>query len=395
MSAIASPRTGVWPKLHRVINGRSAGLLLANVAIFAYLSIATTDYLTRQNIINLLYQMTPIAIAGLGTALLIITGFVDLSIGSIFGLAAVSSAMLSSVVNPWLAIAIGVVIAAACGYLNGVLVWRIRISPIIITLGSLIVIAAVVDLLTQGEAVANVPNAYGALGQAQPFGIPSAVYIMIGGALIVGLILAKTTLGLHIYAIGGNRDAADTAGVSVRRIVLAIFLFNGAVAGLAGVLTASRFGTADPTYGVNFELSVITAVVLGGIAFSGGEGSIFGALLGVAFVTLINSAVIAIGINAYYGTMVQGIALIVAVGLDQAVIEQREHHRRAIAMREQERAEPAVEEVLATATATATLDRTPAPAVSFSSAAAAERSGPSATGERSGPASLAGDATPV
>jgi ribose transport system permease protein len=391
MTAIASPKPHVRPRLRGVINGRSAGLLLANAAIFIYLSAATTDYLTRQNIINLLFQMTPIAIAGLGTALLIITGYVDLSIGSIFGLAAVSSAMLSSVINPWLAIALGVLIAAACGYLNGVLVWRIRISPIIITLGSLIVIAAIVDLMTQGEAVANVPNAYGALGQAQPFGIPSAVYIMVGGAILVGIVLAKTTLGLHIYAIGGNREAADTAGVSVRRIVLAIFFFNGAVAGLAGVLTASRFGTADPTYGVNFELSVITAVVLGGIAFSGGEGSIFGALLGVVFVTLINSGVVAIGINAYYGTMVQGIALIVAVGLDQAVIEQRERHRRAIAMREQQRAEPGSEEVLPTAP----LDRAPVPSVSLSPTAASERNGPSATGERSGPANLAGDATPV
>ncbi|HTX01834.1 MAG TPA: ABC transporter permease [Acidimicrobiales bacterium] len=327
-------RRAAGQRATRVFNARSAGLALVNAGIFVYLSFETTDYFTHRNIVNLLVQMVPIGIAGLGTAPLIITGNIDLSIGSIYGLAAVSSAMLAKDMNPQLAIVVAVLIAAGCGLVNGLLVWRIRISPIIITLGTLTALLAVVELITQGEAVANVPNAYSDLGNYTLWQVPATVYIMLGGVVVVGVVLSRTTIGLHMYAIGGNREAADMAGVRVRRIIIGTFVFNGALAGFAGILEASRFGTADPTYGVNFNLSVITAVILGGVAFAGGEGTITGATLGVVFITLINSGIVAIGINAYYGTMVQGLALVVAVAIDQLVLEQRDRHRKAVAMRE-------------------------------------------------------------
>jgi ribose transport system permease protein len=214
-------------------------------------------------------------------------------------------------------------------------VWRIRISPIIVTLGSLTLLRAVVLLLTQGEAVADVPRSFGALGQARPLEIPSSIYILAVGAFLAGVVLSQTTIGRYLYAIGGNREAAEMAGIPVRRLVLGAFLFNGAIVGLAGVLTASRFDAADPSYGVMFELDVLTAVILGGVAFSGGEGSIGGALLGVAFITVVNSGLVVLGINAYYGDIIKGGALILAVGLDQLVLEQRERHRRIVAMREE------------------------------------------------------------
>ncbi len=326
-------------RLSSVLNARSSGLALVIAVMFVYLSFATTDYLTHRNIVNLLYQMTPIGIAALGTAPLIITGNVDLSIGSIYGLTAVSAAMLSNVINPQLAIVAGVAIGAVCGLINGALVWRVKISPIIITLGSLTALLAITELISGGEAIANIPNSFSDLGNYSLWEIPLSVFIMLIGGVVAAAILARSTTGLHIYAIGGNREAAEMAGVKVRRIVIGAFVVNGALAGFAGVYVASRFGTADPTFGINFELSVIIAVILGGIAFAGGEGTITGALLGVAFITLINSGIVAIGINAYYGTIVQGVALIVAVAIDQLVIEQRERHRKMVAMRE-DRGEP-------------------------------------------------------
>ena len=319
----------------RVLNGRSASLLGAIVVMVAYLSTQNSHYWTRLNVTNLLQQMTPVGIAALGTTLLIISGYVDLSIGSMFGLAGVVAAMLSRAVDPWLAIVFGVALTAVVGLTNGLLVWRIRISPIIVTLGSLTLLRAVVLLLTQGEAVADVPKSFGNLGQARPLDIPSSIYIMLVGAIITGVVLSKTTIGRYLYAIGGNREAAEMAGIPVRRLVLGAFMFNGAIVGLAGVLTASRFVAGDPSYGVMFELDVLTAVILGGVAFSGGEGSIAGALLGVAFITIVNSALVVLGINAYYGDIVKGGALIVAVALDQLVLEQRERHRRMVAMREE------------------------------------------------------------
>jgi len=319
----------------RFLNGRSSSLLGAILVMVVFLSTQNSHYWTRQNITNLLQQMTPVGIAALGTTLLIVAGYVDLSIGSLFGLAAVVAAMLSRTINPQLAIAMGVLLAGAVGLTNGLLVWRIRISPIIVTLGSLTLLRAVVLLLTQGEAVADVPRAFGGLGQARPLDIPSSIYILAVGAILTGIVLSKTTIGRYLYAIGGHREAAEMVGLPVRPLVLGAFLFNGAIVGLAGVLTASRFAAADPSYGVMFELDVLTAVILGGVAFSGGEGSIGGALLGVAFITIVNSGLVVLGINAYYGDIVKGGALIVAVGLDQLVLEQRERHRRLLAMREE------------------------------------------------------------
>jgi ribose transport system permease protein len=345
------PRMTGLRRINGVLSARSAALGLVIVALFTYLSFDTTDYFTRRNVINLLIQMMPIGIAALGTAPLIITGNVDLSIGSIFGLAAVSAALMARVVDPQLAIVLAVVVAAACGLINGLLVWRVRISPIIITLGSLTALLAVVELITQGTAVVGVPASFGDLGNATLWQVPVSVYLMLAGGVIVAVVLGRTTTGLHIYAIGGNREAADMAGVHVRRIVIGTFVFNAALSGFAGVLDASRFGTADPTFGINFELSVITAVILGGVAFAGGEGTVTGALLGVAFITLVNSGIVAIGINAYYGSMVEGLALIIAVSIDQLVLEQRERHRRAVAMREEHRpetlAQPALDELAA------------------------------------------------
>jgi ribose/xylose/arabinose/galactoside ABC-type transport system permease subunit len=319
----------------RFLSGRSASLLGAIVVMVIYLGTQNSHFLTRVNIINLLQQMTPVGIAALGTTLLIVAGYVDLSIGSLFGLAAVVAALLSRIVHPAVAIALAIALTGAVGLTNGLLVWRIRISPIIVTLGSLTVVRAVVLLLTQGESVADVPPSFGALGQARPLDIPSSIYIMLIGAFLTGIVLARTTTGRYLYAIGSHREAAEMAGLPVRTLVLGAFLFNGAIVGLAGVLTASRFDAADPSYGVMFELDVLTAVILGGVAFNGGEGSIGGALLGVAFITIVNSALVVLGINAYYGDIIKGGALILAVGLDQLVLEQRERHRRIVAMREE------------------------------------------------------------
>jgi ribose/xylose/arabinose/galactoside ABC-type transport system permease subunit len=337
MSTVAQRRAW-WRPLSlpaRFLNGRSSSLLAAIIVMVVFLSTQNSHYWTRLNITNLLQQMTPVGIASLGTTLLIISGYVDLSIGSMFGFAAVVAAMLSRSMDPGLAIALAVALTGLVGLINGLLVWRIRISPIIVTLGSLTILRAVVLLLTQGEQVADVPRSFGNLGQARPLDIPSSIYILIVAAIITGVILSKTTIGRHLFAIGGNREAAETVGIPVRRLVLGAFLFNGAIVGLAGVLTASRFAAADPSYGVMFELDVLTAVILGGVAFNGGEGSIGGALLGVAFITIVNSGLVVLGINAYYGDIVKGGALIVAVALDQLVLEQRERHRRMVAMREE------------------------------------------------------------
>jgi ribose transport system permease protein len=316
------------------ILGRNAALLLALAAFLALLGLRTDHYLTFDNLRVVALEMTPIAIASVGTTVLMVTGNIDLSIGSNFALAAVTAAMLSLHTRPLIAMVVGVLVAAAVGLGNGLLVWRIKLSPLIVTLGSLTLVRAIVLLVTQGIPVDGIPGGFTAIGQARPLGIPTSVWVALSAALIAGAVLTTTTTGRHLYAIGGNREASEAAGIPVRALVLGAFCLNGALVGVAGVLVASRFGTADPTFGNGFELDVITAVILGGVAFAGGEGGVRGVILAVALLGVVNSGIIALGVNAYWAGFVKGGALIFAVALDQLVHEQRERYRRAMARRE-------------------------------------------------------------
>jgi len=219
-----------------------------------------------------------------------------------------------------------------CGVFNGLLVWRISISPIIITIGSLSLMYGIALVLNQGQDVPNVPGNFTTFGSVTVFGFNIGVVILLVLCLAARIFLAGTVPGKYLYAIGGNREAAARVGIPIRRYVLGTFAFSGLLIGLAGVLLASQFGTASPDFGINLEVQVITAVILGGVAFNGGEGGIGGVLLAVIFLGILNSMIVALGINQYFADVIQGAALIIAVGLDQVVREQRERRKRAIAL---------------------------------------------------------------
>jgi ribose/xylose/arabinose/galactoside ABC-type transport system permease subunit len=164
--------------------------------------------------------------------------------------------------------------------------------------------------------------------------IPLPIWVLVALALIAHLILHYTTQGQHLFAFGGNKQAAEAAGVNGRRLVLASFALNGALVGTSAVLAASRFGTAAPTFGAGFELDVIAAVILGGVAFTGGEGSIIGVVLAVILLGVINSGLISTGIDPHYAQVVKGAALVIAVTLDQLTQEQQERQRKKLAFQE-------------------------------------------------------------
>jgi len=315
-------------------HGRNLGLALALALALAVLAIFSPKYMTLDNFVVVALQMAFIGIAALGTAHLVIGGNIDLSIGSLFALTAVVSAMLSRVVPPVLAMTLAITLGAMIGWLNGALVWRIKLSPIIITLGSLAILRGVVLLLTGGYSVRGVPREFAAIGQERLLGLPMPVIALGILAVLAQWILVRTTLGRHLFAIGGNRDACEAAGIPVRRLVLGTFFVNGAIVGLSGVLAASRFGSASPSFGVALELDVITAVILGGVAFTGGEGNVLGVMLAVALLGVINSGIVSLGIDPHYAEVVKGAALVVAVTLDQLSLEARERYRKMTAMRE-------------------------------------------------------------
>ncbi len=317
---------------------RNLGLLAALLIALAILAIFSPKYMNLQNFIVVGLQMSYIGIAAVGTTFLIISGNIDLSIGSMFALCAAVSAILSLYIEPQLAFLCGILLGGLIGLINGAMVWRIKISPIIITLGSLTILRGAVLLLTGGYTIRGVPKDFSLIGQWRPLEVPTPVWVFLILVVVAYFFLQTTTIGRHIFAIGGNREASEASGLTVRKLVLGVFLANGLIIGLAGTLAASRFGTAAPTFGEGYELDVITAVILGGVAFTGGEGNIVGVVLAVMLLGIINSGLVSLGIDPHYTYVVKGAALILAVTLDQLSQERQERFRTILARRERERA---------------------------------------------------------
>jgi ribose/xylose/arabinose/galactoside ABC-type transport system permease subunit len=314
--------------------GRNLGMLLALLASVGVIAAMRPQYLSPENLIVVALQMSFVGIAALGTAQLMISGNIDLSIGPLFALTATVAAILAKSTSPAVAAATSLALGTAIGFANGALVWRIKLSPLIVTLGSMAILRGVVLLATGGYAVRGVPKEFGALGQARWLGLPTPLWALLLLSIAVHLVLTRTSLGRHIYAVGGSREACTAVGIPVRRLVLGAFTVNGTVVALAGLLAASRFGSASPSFGTALELDVITAVILGGVAFTGGDGNVLGVLLAVLLLGVINSGIVTLGINPYYAEIVKGAALILAVGVDQLSQEGRDKYRRLLAMAE-------------------------------------------------------------
>ena len=314
--------------------GRNLGLLATLILGLLIVSIFSPQYLSIDNLLVVALQVSFVGIAAVGTAYLIISGNIDLSIGSQYAVCAVSAAMLAkSLPSPfaWLG---GILLGALLGLVNGLLVWRITISPIIITLGTLTIYRGIALRITNGFGVRGVPKSFSLLGQAHWLGLPMPVWVLLLLGTVAQLVLQFTRQGRHLVAFGGNKEAAQAFGINGQRLVLLSFACNGALVGTSAVLAASRFGTAAPTFGAGFELDVIAAVILGGVVFTGGEGSIVGVVLAVLLLGVINSGLISIGIDPHYAYMVKGLALVVAVTLDQVIQEQQHRHRKKMALLE-------------------------------------------------------------
>lgn len=326
-------------RLSSILRGRTRnlGLLIALGAWVAVVSAKNSNFATVDNMRVIGLNMAVTAIAAVGTAILVITGNIDLSIGSNFAMAAIFAASFSTDMPVPIAFVLAIGIAGLVGLFNGILCWKVPLSPIVITLGSLALFRGIVLVITHGAPVSDTPADFPRFGRALVFGVPMPIVVMLIVVLLASIVLGFTTIGRHCYAVGGNKQAAQAAGVNVRRITIGAFVVGGLLVGLSGVLAASRFDAPDPTYGTGFELEVITGVLLGGVSFAGGEGSVFGAMLGVLALSLIDAGLVSIGIDPFYSDVVQGGLLILAVSFDQVAHVQRERYQKAMAMREQAR----------------------------------------------------------
>jgi ribose transport system permease protein len=296
-------------------------LLIVLIAVLAiYLAIAYPATFPRfPNFAAVLLDSAQTGILTVGMMILMIGGAFDLSIGSILAFAGI---VAGSMVKDWglpaeLALVGGLLTGVVCGFANGAIITRFRINPLITTLATAGIIRGITQLVSPA-GVANLPDSIKPYGQTVIAGLQSPFWVMLIVALVFWFLMRKTRFFRQFYFVGGNARAATLSGIKVDRVLLAGFVLMGLLAGLAGTLLASRLSNAVVLAGVGVELRVITAAVLGGASLAGGVGTIPGAILGVIFMSLVQNAMIIAGVQVFWQSIVVGVVLLVAIGIDMA-----------------------------------------------------------------------------
>jgi ribose transport system permease protein len=302
---------------------QSQSLILLAIlgSISLILSIISDNFLSAYNILNILRQVSLTVITAGAVTMIMISGGLDLSVGGVLALAGVVAARLAVYGIPLsMAFLSGISIGVFAGALNGLLIISTGIPPVIATLGTMYVSRGLAYILSNGSAVVNgLPDHFGIIGELHIGFLPVLVIIMATILMLCHFVLSKTVLGRHIYAIGGNVNAAYLAGIPVRRVKLLLYVLGGTMAGLSGVLLASRLSCGDPNVGIGFEFDVIVAIVLGGTSLAGGEGRLSGTFIGALILAVLANGMNLLGIGAFYQYIVQGFILVLAVTLDFAL----------------------------------------------------------------------------
>lgn len=287
--------------------------------LFVILSIASPYFLTATNISSVIRQTVVINIMALGMTLVIVSGGIDLSVGSILAFSGVVGTMtMVSTDSVMLGILAGIASGALWGCANGLMIARMRIPPFIVTLGTLGIVRGLTLVISGGLPVVGLPKEHGFLGEGTIGPAPFVLVVLVACVIVAHFVLHSTKLGRYTYAIGSNEAAAIYAGIPVRRFKVAIYAICGLLTGLAGMIETSRLMTGQPTAGVTYELQVIAAVVIGGGSLTGGEGTVIGTLIGAFIMGLLSNGSDLLGINPYWQQVIIGAIIILAVALDVA-----------------------------------------------------------------------------
>jgi rhamnose transport system permease protein len=326
MSTHAAPAEGARARrlTEWVFRVRELGIIVVFLALVAVTAILEPRFVETDSLRNLALNASIFAILAVGQTLVLVTRNVDLSVGSVLGLSAYLAGDLLSK-HQGLALPIvfvlGMGLGAACGLFNGILVTWGRVPALVVTLGTLYIFRGLAFLWTNGTQVnaETLPDSFLNLGTDSIAGVPILVIIALVVLVVVGQWLRDYRAGRELYAIGSNPDGARLAGVRSERRVLTAFVLAGALAGLGGVLFTARFGTVDATAGFGYELTVIAAAVVGGVAIFGGSGSVYGAALGALLLQTITSSLIVLKVAAFWQQAAIGALLLLAIAFDRLV----------------------------------------------------------------------------
>ena len=296
---------------------RATGIALPFAALFITLAIASSSFLTKVNLLNILDQQSATLIIAAAGTLVLVAGGIDLSVGAIYALAGVTAAEIAQNSPSALAIFVGVCVGLAVGLVNGLVVTRLRINALIATLAMSFVVAGIATLVTHGNLVVLFEHPeFGDLARTQVFTVKTSIWIAVFVVAVIGVFLARTTAGRYMYAAGGNSEAARLAGVRVDAIRVLTFVVSGGAAGLAGVIDASRVLSAQASSGDTLAFTVLAGIVVGGTSIMGGEGAVWRTFLGVLFIALIGNGYDLLGLDPLYEQITLGVILLAAVALD-------------------------------------------------------------------------------
>lgn len=303
------------------------GILLLFIVLLAALT--GGKFLGAQNLINVIRQVSAIGIIAIGMTFVIIARGIDLSVGSVLAVAAVVASSLAQMPTapnkmfvgmapiPVLGILAGLAVGALLGLVNGSLVAGFRIPPFIATLGMMTSARGMANIYTNGRPLSTLDPAYNWVGQGDIGPIPVPIIIFALVAVVAHLMLTRTRFGRHVFAYGGNEQAARVSGINVSRINLGIFTLIGLLAGLAGLMLSARIGSGQPNLGIGIELDAITAAVIGGTSFNGGIGTVWGTIVGALIIGIINNGLDLLGVSPFMQQVVKGAIIVIAIIIDE------------------------------------------------------------------------------
>jgi len=297
---------------------RESAILLALILLMTAVTIFAPNFISGSNLYLVSRQISFVAIVAYGELFVILTGGIDLSVGSIMGLSGVISALAMAGQQPiWFSVLLGLLTGIACGLINGLLISYVRIAPFIVTLGMLSFARGVILIITKGWPVTNIPKPFLVVGQGDLLALPIPLWVMILLGVIAHFVLSKTTFGRRTYAIGGNEQATFLSGINVKKIKVFLYMISGAMSAVVGIILIARFNSAQADTGTGWELDAIAAAVIGGTSLSGGSGSILGVIIGAAIMGVIRNGLVLMRVSAYWQTAVIGIIIVLAAVLDR------------------------------------------------------------------------------
>lgn len=296
-------------------------LFIINLVIFLFMALYTDSFFTQYNISNVFRQVSIIGVVAISSTLVIISGGIDLSVGSIVGLTAMVSAVLMSESYQNMAILPAILIAIVSGVVVGVyhgfIIYDVQLPPFIATLGSMFVVRGIVKLISGAQTIARLPESFTGFSKVDVFGVPALVILWLVIALVIHCVLRYTKFGRNIFVIGSSQEVARLSGIRMRLNVYGIYILAGLLCSIAGVMLSARISSAVPTGGSGYELTAIAAAVIGGASLNGARGSVLGTVMGTLLMGLITNVGVHLNIDPFLMQSITGALLTIAVVIDQ------------------------------------------------------------------------------